>query len=132
MGDRTDIAWAQSLMSQSFGYRRDIAELEQIVPPDEEVRCIAGGECQGERGLLVTTDQRVRFVAFGHVRWSERIADVRHARCDCGAMFATITLATTAGGLKVRHVARADGAAVAEALGGRCVRGYQMPKRRAG
>jgi len=119
-------------MSQTFGYRHDIAELGQVVPLDEEVRCIAGGEFQGQSGLLVVTDQHLRFVAFGHVRWAGRTADVRHARCDCGALFGTVTIATTAGGLKVRHVARADGAAIAEALGGRCVRGYQMPKRRTG
>jgi hypothetical protein len=125
--DRTDIAWAQSLMAQTLGYRHEIAVLEQVVPRGEEVRCIAGGELEGDSGVLVITDKGVRFVDGGHVRWAANTADITYARCDCGAVFGTVTIATARGGVKVRRVARADGAALAEAAGGRCVRGYQLP-----
>lgn len=113
-------------MSPSIGYWRDITDAEQLIPLDEEVWRMAGGEYAGESGLLIVTDARVVFVAFGHVRWSVPMAELGPVRCDCGAMFAIVTISTQRGSFTVRRVDRRDGAALAEAAGGRCTRGYRM------
>jgi hypothetical protein len=126
MAERRDVAIAKSLMSPSIGYWRDIADAEQLLPPDEDVWRMAGGEYAGESGVLIVTDTRVLFVAFGAIRWSVTRPELGMTRCDCGAMFATVTIATQRGSFTVRRVDRRDGAAVAQAAGGRCTRGYLM------
>ena len=132
MRERTDIAVAQSLMWQTFGYRHDIASLEQLIPQNEEVRRIAGGECDGDSGLLVLTDQRLCFVSRGYTRWAVTRSEITQARCDCGELFGTVSVVTSRGDFRVRQVARADSAGLTEAAGGRCRRAYRMPDTRTG
>jgi hypothetical protein len=126
MAGRPDVAAAKALMSPSIGFWRDIADLENHLTPDEEVWRMAGGEYAGESGLVAVTDKRVLFLALGQIRWSVDTAKIGPARCDCGELFATLTITTKHGGFTVRRVDRRDGAAAAEAAGGRCSRGYRM------
>jgi len=113
-------------MSPSIGYWRDIDDVERLVPPSEEVQRMAGGEYAGESGIVVATDKQVLFIAFGEVRWAMPTSELRAPRCDCGALFATLTIKTRLGSFTVRRAARRDGAALVDAVGGRCSRGYRM------
>jgi hypothetical protein len=119
---RTDIDAAKARMALSLGYWRDISDAARFLANDEEVECMAGGRWDERAGVLVLTHDRVLFVSQRQMQWSVGRAALLRARCDCGAMLGTVTLATDGARMEVRGVDRRDGAAFAQAAGGKCVR----------
>jgi hypothetical protein len=132
MAERQDVAIARAQMSPSIGYWRDIADVERLLPRDEEVWRMAGGEYAGESGVVVATDRRVVFVAAGEIRWSVDADQLDTPRCACGEMFAVLTIDTRVGTFTIRRVDRRDGKALVEVVGGRCSRRYGTVARGAG
>ncbi|MGW0337596.1 PH domain-containing protein [Streptomyces sp. NPDC003011] len=116
---RPDIDAAAAKLSSSFGAKREIQRLPEVLWEGETVELLATGVYGKGNGLLAMTDQRLVF--YFHGVMSQKVEDFPYGRITSvqwagGVLMGTLTVFSAGSKAEIKQVPKDQGTALADAL----------------
>ncbi|MGQ4358877.1 PH domain-containing protein [Streptomyces sp. SAS_272] len=116
---RPDIDAAAEKLSSSFGAKREIQKLPEVLWEGETVEILATGIYGKGNGLLAMTNQRLVF--YFHGVMSQKVEDFPYAKISSvqwagGMLMGTLTVFTSGNKAEIKQVPKDQGKALADAL----------------
>ncbi|MET9252470.1 PH domain-containing protein [Streptomyces sp. NPDC003717] len=127
---RPDIDAAAGKLASSFGAKREIESLPEVLAEGETVELLAAGLYGKGNGLLVMTDRRLVFYFRG--RFGQKVEDFPYGRISsvqwtAGMLMGTLTVFTSGNRAEIRQVPKDQGKALADQLRQRVARTGEPP-----
>jgi len=116
---RPDIDAAAERLSSSFGAKREIQKLPEVLWEGETVQILATGIYGKGNGLLAMTNQRLVF--YFHGVMSQKVEDFPYTKISSvqwsgGMLMGTLTVFTSGNKAEIKQVPKDQGKALADAL----------------
>ncbi|MFF8910180.1 PH domain-containing protein [Streptomyces olivaceoviridis] len=116
---RPDIDAAAEKLSSSFGAKREIQKLPEVLWEGETVEMLATGLYGKGNGLLAMTNQRLVFYFNG--RLSQQVEDFPYSKISSvqwsgGVLMGTLTVFTSGNKAEIKQVPKVQGKALADLL----------------
>lgn len=116
---RPDIDAAAEKLSSSFGAKREIQKLPEVLWEGETVEILATGLYGKGNGLLAMTNQRLVF--YFHGVMSQKVEDFPYSKISSvqwsgGMLMGTLTVFTSGNKAEIKQVPKDQGKALADAL----------------
>ncbi|MFD9319298.1 PH domain-containing protein [Streptomyces sp. NPDC060053] len=116
---RPDIDAAAEKLSSSFGAKREIQKLPEVLWEGETVEILATGVYGKGNGLLAMTNQRLVF--YFHGVMSQKVEDFPYSRISSvqwagGMLMGTLTVFASGNKAEIKQVPKDQGKALADAL----------------
>lgn len=116
---RPDIDAAASRLSSTFGSKREIQRLPEVLWESEVVQMLATGAYGGGQGLVAMTSLRLVFVKHGVM--SQTVEDFPYSRISSvqwqgGMLMGTLTVYTSGNRADIKNMPKDDGKAIADQL----------------
>lgn len=116
---RPDIDAAAEKLSSSFGAKREIQKLPEVLWEGETVEMLATGLYGKGNGLLAMTNQRLVFYFNGLM--SQKVEDFPYSKISSvqwagGVLMGTLTVFTSGNKAEIKQVPKDQGKALADAL----------------